>query len=63
LRFDISASSFCHQMVRSLVATLVDAGRGRGNAASVMGLLASGRRDSAAQPAPPHGLCLVEVVY
>jgi tRNA pseudouridine38-40 synthase len=63
LRFDIEAGSFCHQMVRSLVATLVDAGRGRGNAASVMGLLASGRRDSAAQPAPPHGLCLVEVAY
>ena len=28
LRFEIEAGSFCHQMVRSLVATLVDAGRG-----------------------------------
>ncbi len=34
LRFEIEAGSFCHQMVRSLVATLVDAGRGRANAAT-----------------------------
>ena len=29
LRFDIEASSFCQQMVRSIVGTLVDVGRGR----------------------------------
>ena len=29
LRFDITATSFCHQMVRSLVATLVAVGPGR----------------------------------
>ena len=63
LRFDVAAGSFCHQMVRSVVAVLVDAGRGRVNAASVMGLLTAGSRDGTPQPAPPHGLCLVAVDY
>ncbi len=63
LRFDIGASSFCHQMVRSVAATLVDAGRGRGNAATVVGLLAAGSRAGTARPAPAHGLCLVDVAY
>jgi tRNA pseudouridine38-40 synthase len=63
LRFEIEAGSFCHQMVRSLVAVLVDVGRGRANAATVTGLLRAGRRSGALQPAPAHGLCLVEVTY
>jgi tRNA pseudouridine38-40 synthase len=63
LRFDISAGSFCHQMVRSLVSALVDVGRGKGNAATMMALLRSGSRTGAPEPAPPHGLCLVRVSY
>ena len=63
LRFDVVATSFCHQMVRSIVAVLVDAGRGRATAATVMGLLAAGSRAGAPQPAPAHGLCLVAVGY
>jgi tRNA pseudouridine38-40 synthase len=63
LRFDIVASSFCHQMVRSVVGTLVEAGRGRGNAATVTAQLRAGRREGAARPAPAHGLCLVAVAY
>lgn len=63
LRFDIAASSFCHQMVRSVVAVLVDAGRGRTTAARVMELLAAGSRAGTPKPAPPHGLCLVAVDY
>lgn len=63
LRFDIVAGSFCHQMVRSVVATLVEAGRGRASAATVMALLEAGSRSGAPQPAPPQGLCLVAVTY
>lgn len=63
LRFDVAAGSFCHQMVRSIVAVLVDAGRGRVNVATVVGLLAAGSREGSPQPAPPHGLCLVGVDY
>lgn len=63
LRFDIAASSFCHQMVRSLVASLVDVGRGRQNAAGLLERLRAASRQSMPEPAPPEGLCLVSVDY
>lgn len=63
LRFDVVAGSFCHQMVRSMVGLLVEAGRGRANAATVLALLAAGSRSGAPRPAPPRGLCLVQVGY
>ncbi|HVT41421.1 MAG TPA: tRNA pseudouridine(38-40) synthase TruA [Acidimicrobiales bacterium] len=63
LRFDISASSFCHQMVRSLVGSLVEVGRGRENAAGLMRRLRAASRHAMPDPAPPEGLCLVSVAY
>ncbi|OWY61016.1 tRNA pseudouridine(38-40) synthase TruA [cyanobacterium TDX16] len=63
LRFDVEATSFCHQMVRSLVAVLVDAGRGRRTPADVMALLRAKDRAGAASPAPPEGLNLWHVTY
>ena len=63
LRFDIEASAFCHQMVRSVVGTLVAVGRGRLRAGDLGGILRARDRSSAAQPAPPHGLCLWEALY
>jgi len=63
LRFDIESSSFCQQMVRSIVGTLVDVGLGRKRAGDVSWILRSLDRVEAASPAPPHGLCLWEVVY
>jgi tRNA pseudouridine38-40 synthase len=63
LQFEISASAFCHQMVRSLVGTLVDVGRGKTRAGELSGILAARSRAAASQPAPPHGLCLWAVDY
>ena len=63
LRFEIEASSFCQQMVRSIVGTLVDAGRGRRTAADVALALRAKVRAAAGPVAPPHGLCLREVTY
>jgi tRNA pseudouridine38-40 synthase len=63
LGFEIEASSFCHQMVRSLVATLVRVGSGRANAASVVALLRRAERAGGPEPAPPEGLCLMAVRY
>ena len=63
LRFDIEASAFCHQMVRSLVGTLVLVGRGRIRAGDLAGIIAALDRSKAGEPAPPHGLCLWEVLY
>ena len=63
LRFDISAQSFCHQMVRSVVGTLAEVGRGRKRASDVTWMLGSGDRSEGANLAPPHGLCLLSVDY
>ncbi len=63
LRFEIAASSFCHQMVRSLVAALVDVGRGKQNAAGLLERLRAASRQSMPEPAPAEGLCLVAVDY
>ena len=63
MRFEIRGTAFCHQMVRSIVGTLVDVGRGRRRADDVAGILPARSRDAAAPPAPPHGLCLWEVGY
>jgi tRNA pseudouridine38-40 synthase len=63
LQFRIHASAFCHQMVRAVVGTLVDVGRGRLRAGDIMGILAARDRHRAGQLAPPHGLCLWEVRY
>ena len=50
-------------MVRSLVASLVEVGRGRENAAGLMEHLRAATRHRMADPAPAHGLCLVSVAY
>ena len=63
MRFEIEASSFWHQMVRSLVGVLVAVGRGKRRAGDVAGIIRSGTRASAGKPAAAHGLCLWEVSY
>ncbi len=63
LRFEIEASAFCHQMVRSIVGTMVDVGRGKLRAGDVRGILASRDRAEAGELAPPHGLTLWQVRY
>ncbi|HEX6331206.1 MAG TPA: tRNA pseudouridine(38-40) synthase TruA [Actinomycetota bacterium] len=57
------ANSFLHQMVRSLVGTLVRAGEGALDPDSVPEVLASGDRGRAGPVAPPHGLTLERVIY
>ena len=57
------ADSFLHQMVRSLVGTLVRAGEGRLDAAGVAEILVARDRGGASVIAPPHGLSLVRVRY
>lgn len=63
LRFDIKASAFCHQMVRSLVGFLVEVGKGKRPPGDVGRVLAGRDRSRAGQLAPPHGLILWEVGY
>ena len=63
LRFEIEASSFCQQMVRALVGTMVDIGVGKRTAGEMASILRARQRAAAGQLAPPHGLCLWEVSY
>jgi len=63
LCFTITATGFLRGMVRSLVGTMVEAGRGKAPASILADLLASGARHLAGPTAPPQGLYLVEVVY
>ena len=63
LCFEIEATAFCHQMVRSIVGTVVAAGRADVRAGDIRGILRSRKRSSAAPLAPSHGLCLWRVTY
>ncbi len=63
LCFWIEANAFCHQMVRSVVGTLVDVGRGHLRAGDMAGILRAGDRSAAGRVAPAQGLCLWQVVY
>jgi tRNA pseudouridine38-40 synthase len=61
--FDIRADRFLHHMVRTLVGTLLDVGRGRRRPADLSGILAARDRRAAGDKAPPWGLYLAEVGY
>ena len=59
----ISADSFLHHMVRNIVGSLVEVGRGA-RAPGWMAEIRDGRdRRRAGPTAPPHGLFLVRVLY
>ena len=63
LSFDIEATAFLKNMVRILVGTLVDLGRGRIPPEVVPQMLQTGDRTIGGVTAPPQGLTLVQVFY
>ncbi len=63
LRFEIEANGFLKQMVRALVGTLVEVGRGKIAPKDFQRILDSRDRKNAGPTAPPHGLFLKEVKY
>jgi len=58
----VTGNGFLHNMVRILVGTLVEVGRGERSADSIPALF-GGKRAEAGFLAPPQGLCLQEVFY
>jgi tRNA pseudouridine38-40 synthase len=63
LRYEIRAGAFCWQMVRSIVATLVEVGVGKRRPGDVLGIIRARDRAHVRNIAPPRGLCLWEVGY
>ncbi|HEY6952464.1 MAG TPA: tRNA pseudouridine(38-40) synthase TruA [Bacteroidota bacterium] len=63
LVFDITADRFLHGMVRSLVGTMVDVGRGYRSVGEFGEILDARDRRKAGMSAPAKGLYLLEVTY
>jgi len=63
LTYEISGSGFLRHMVRGIVGTLVEIGRGRRGAETMAAILRSRDRREVGQTAPAHGLFLMRVDY
>ena len=63
LDFVIEADGFLKFMVRNIVGTLADVGRGKITAHDFKEILISKNRNRAGATAPPQGLCLIKVNY
>lgn len=61
--FTVTGNGFLYNMVRIMVGTLLDIGRGKCGADSIERILETRIRENAGETAPPHGLCLMEVIY
>ena len=60
---DIEATAFLKNMVRIVVGTLVDLGRGRIPEDAPTRMLATGDRSAGGMTAPAAGLTLLRVIY
>ena len=63
LTIEVEATAFLKNMVRILVGTLVDLGRGKLEPAAIARMLSTGDRKAGGVTAPPQGLTLVRVMY
>jgi tRNA pseudouridine38-40 synthase len=63
ITFDVEATAFLKNMVRILVGTLIDVGRGRIEPATVARMLETGDRTVGGMTAPACGLTLLRVLY
>ncbi|TMA64872.1 MAG: tRNA pseudouridine(38-40) synthase TruA [Deltaproteobacteria bacterium] len=63
LVYRVEATGFLKHMVRNIVGTMVEVGRGERPPSSMRDILASRDRTRAGPTAPPHGLLLVAVRY
>jgi tRNA pseudouridine38-40 synthase len=63
LAIEVEADGFLYNMVRNIVGTLVEVGRGKHSPEWIDELIAARNRDLAGQTAPAHALFLVRVDY
>ena len=62
-RFEITGTGFLRHMVRTIVGTLADIGRGQLAVEDMTAIIAARDRRRAGHTAPPHGLMLWKVQY
>jgi tRNA pseudouridine38-40 synthase len=63
IRLVFRADGFLYKMVRIMVGTLLKVGEGKIEPEKIPNILALCSRDQAGPTAPPHGLCLEQVIY
>ena len=63
LEFEITANRFLHGMVRALVGTMVNIGRGHTDLEAFVPILKTNDRSTAGMSAPAQGLFLEEIYY
>jgi tRNA pseudouridine38-40 synthase len=63
IRMTLTADRFLHQMVRTIVGTLVEVGKAKRDPADVKRILDGRKREKAGQTAPARGLVLLRVKY
>jgi tRNA pseudouridine38-40 synthase len=63
LYLDIEADAFLYRMVRSIVGTVLQVGKGQISVAQFVSLFEAADRSLAGPTAPAHGLCLMAVHY
>ncbi len=63
LKFEVTANRFLRNMVRAIVGTLVDLGRGTIDKDTLHNIIASKDRSEAGLSVPAHGLYLTHITY
>jgi tRNA pseudouridine38-40 synthase len=63
LVYEVAGSGFLHHMVRNIVGTLMEVGRGKLTPHDVLRILIARNRTQAGPTAPAQSLCLVKVEY
>lgn len=63
IRLEFEGEGFLYKMVRNIVGTLLDVARGKLLEEQIPAIFASRDRCEASMAAPPHGLCLMAVLY
>jgi tRNA pseudouridine38-40 synthase len=63
LIYEVTGNGFLHHMVRNIVGTLVEVGRGKFHPKDITRILDARDRTMAGPTAPAQGLCLTRVEY
>jgi tRNA pseudouridine38-40 synthase len=63
IEIEVEANGFLYNMVRIIVGTLIEVGRGKLAPEEIDDILAARDRNAAGPTAPPQGLCLLRVDY